>query len=81
MITSLLEFRLLLPVYLSDHGLHFPHDDDVDGVVVVVVDAVDADDDEDEDKEDDDGNDSLKLIVSLSNHSPTFAKVITIQPI
>ena len=78
MITSLLEFRLLLPVYISDHGLHFPHDDDVDGVVVVVV-VVDADDDEDEDK--DDGNDSLKLIVSLSNHSPTFAKVITIQPI
>ena len=80
MITSLLEFRLLLPVYLSDHDLHFPHDDDVDGVVVVVVVVVvDADDDEDEDK--DDGNDSLKLIVSLSNHSPTFAKVITIQPI
>ena len=55
MITSLLEFRLLLPVYLSDHCLAFPcfdhDDDDGDGVVVVVV-AIDGDDDEDE------GNDS-----------------------
>ena len=52
MITSLLEFRLLLPVYLSDHCLAFPcfdHDDDGDGVVVVV--AIDGDDDEDEDND------------------------------
>ena len=51
MITSLLEFRLLLPVYLSDHCLAFPcfdHDDDGDGVVVV---AFDGDDDEDEDND------------------------------
>ena len=51
MITSLLEFRLLLPVYLSDHCLAFPcfdHDDDGDGVVVV---AIDGDDDEDEDND------------------------------
>ena len=52
MITSLLEFRLLLPVYLSDHRLAFPcfdHDDDGDGVVVVV--AFNGDDDEDEDND------------------------------
>ena len=52
MITSLLEFRLLLPVYLSDHCLAFPcfnHDDDGDGVVVVV--AFNGDDDEDEDND------------------------------
>ena len=51
MITSLLEFRLLLPVYLSDHCLAFPcfdHDDDGGGVVVV---AIDGDDDEDEDND------------------------------
>ena len=51
MITSLLEFRLLLPVYLSDHCLAFPcfdHDDDGDGVVFV---AIDGDHDKDEDND------------------------------
>ena len=75
MITSLLEFSLLLNVCPSDHGRAFPRHDPV--VVVVVVVAY-----EDEDDEDEGGNDSLKLIVCLSNQSPTFAKVIIpIQPI
>ena len=76
MITSLLEFCLLLNVYLSDHGLAFPHHDHHVDLLVVVIVVVGHE------EEEEGGNDRLKLIVCLSNLSPTFAKVIIlIQPI